>query len=255
MVQALYLKEYSLLTPQEKKAYYYKRLFKDRQSGWDDSLVLLTKIFKRYLKNKSVKVLDAGCGNGNWVVDELSGSGRIRKTVGVDISKKAISKNTSLDSIVIADLHQLPFRRNSFDAALSLWSLEHSSDPEKVLQEINRVLKPGGYIAFVTPNKHFVLIRIKRFIDRLNHKSSKRLVTKLYGRQERDIFTTYYRANDVSEVRKLAKKNGFKVKVLRENFDPSYTSFNRFTYWLTLMASKIETSLFRPHLVGLLQKA
>jgi SAM-dependent methyltransferase len=43
----------------------------------------------------------------------------------------------------------LPFEDSAFDAVLSLWSLNHVSDPERVIAECGRVLKPGGLLLLV----------------------------------------------------------------------------------------------------------
>jgi SAM-dependent methyltransferase len=43
----------------------------------------------------------------------------------------------------------LPFLSESFDAVLSFWSLNHTSDPQMVFSEITRVLRPGGKILVV----------------------------------------------------------------------------------------------------------
>ncbi|MDQ3622096.1 MAG: class I SAM-dependent methyltransferase, partial [Verrucomicrobiota bacterium] len=43
----------------------------------------------------------------------------------------------------------MPFPDRSFDAVLSFWSLNHASDPDKVIQETHRVLRPGGYFLLV----------------------------------------------------------------------------------------------------------
>lgn len=47
---------------------------------------------------------------------------------------------------VVADACKLPFKDNSIDAIFTHAFLEHPLEPEKVLSEICRVLKPGGYI-------------------------------------------------------------------------------------------------------------
>jgi SAM-dependent methyltransferase len=46
----------------------------------------------------------------------------------------------------------LPFQAHSIDIALSFWSLNHTSQPEKVFCEIYQVLRPGGIFLLVLEN-------------------------------------------------------------------------------------------------------
>ena len=50
-------------------------------------------------------------------------------------------------------MRDLPFGDGSFGAVLSVQSIEHVPDPERVLAEVQRVLEPGGVAVFVTPNR------------------------------------------------------------------------------------------------------
>ncbi len=48
------------------------------------------------------------------------------------------------NTMVEADAHHLPFPNNSFELIICAHLLEHFTDPAQLLQEFNRVLKPGG---------------------------------------------------------------------------------------------------------------
>lgn len=54
---------------------------------------------------------------------------------------------------VVADLTRLPFAADSFDAGLSVVTLEHVRDPRLVLGEMARVLRPGGRVLLVVPQE------------------------------------------------------------------------------------------------------
>ena len=49
------------------------------------------------------------------------------------------------------DIHQIPFKENTFDVVLCNHVLEHVDDDIKALSEINRVLKPGGFAILQVP--------------------------------------------------------------------------------------------------------
>jgi SAM-dependent methyltransferase len=56
---------------------------------------------------------------------------------------------------IVADAHSLPFDDNTFTAVICMNAFEHYSSPDKVADELYRVLKPGGQIflhtAFLQP--------------------------------------------------------------------------------------------------------
>lgn len=55
------------------------------------------------------------------------------------------------DVDVIGDAHNLPFRGNSFDNIIMTNLLEHVQEPQKVVDESYRTLKPDGFIVIYTP--------------------------------------------------------------------------------------------------------
>ena len=94
------------------------------------------------------KILEVGCGEGT----KLQKIHATHKT-GVDISATAIAQaKHKIDRAIIADAENLPFPDKTYDAVLSLFSLEHFQHPRAVLREIARVLKPGGELVILTPN-------------------------------------------------------------------------------------------------------
>lgn len=49
--------------------------------------------------------------------------------------------------IDIGDMHHLPYEANAFDAIICGWTLSYSKQPQKAVDEMLRLLKPGGMIA------------------------------------------------------------------------------------------------------------
>ncbi len=92
------------------------------------------------------RILDLGCGVGHSY--HLLAP---RETVGVDLDADALAGQDR--ETHVADMRELPFRDDDFDGGLSVQSIEHVPDPERVLSEVRRVLKPGGTAVFVTPNR------------------------------------------------------------------------------------------------------
>lgn len=52
---------------------------------------------------------------------------------------------------IVGDIHNLPLSNNSEDAVICIAVLEHVANPHKAMQEIYRVLKPGGYCFIYVP--------------------------------------------------------------------------------------------------------
>lgn len=92
------------------------------------------------------EVLDLGCGVGHSFTLLAP-----RETVGVDLSAEALAGQER--PTVVADMRALPFASGRFASVLSVHSIEHVPDPERVLAEVVRVLRPGGTALFVTPNR------------------------------------------------------------------------------------------------------
>jgi SAM-dependent methyltransferase len=91
-------------------------------------------------------VLDLGCGVGHSF-QRLAP----RTTVGLDLDAGALAGQAR--ETVVGDMRKLPFADGAFASVLSVQSIEHVPDPERVLAEVTRVLEPGGTAVFVTPNR------------------------------------------------------------------------------------------------------
>src|SRR4030081_4126493 len=91
----------------------------------------------------------------------------------------------------------LPFAGESFDLIVCLWVLEHLREPGTVLQEVRRVLRPGGHFIFLTPNLRNPLLLLNR-VGKALPPLQRRLVTRPYGSKEADTFPVRYPANTVS---------------------------------------------------------
>jgi SAM-dependent methyltransferase len=107
------------------------------------------------------RVLDLGCGVGHSF--HLLAP---RATVGVDVDPGALAGQER--ETVVADMRALPFPAASFGSVLSVQSLEHVPDPERVVAEAARVLEDGGVAVFVTPNR-LTLGRPDEIIDPYHH--------------------------------------------------------------------------------------
>ncbi|MZG14818.1 methyltransferase domain-containing protein [Streptomyces sp. SID5914] len=99
-------------------------------------------------------VLDVGCGDGSAAAvaaRELAG----HRIVGVDWSQDALRRAAQrVPAVVRGELtgDGLPFAAGGADAVLFSEVVEHLVDPDGALDELRRVLKPGGHLMLSTPN-------------------------------------------------------------------------------------------------------
>lgn len=106
-----------------------------------------------------IEILDVGCGAGwfwRYAKDKLPENLKLTLT---DISRgmveeaqKNVEAANHYASIVnkVANATDIPFNDNTFDCVVAMHVLYHVSSPEKAIDEMLRVLKPGGLIAITT---------------------------------------------------------------------------------------------------------
>lgn len=99
--------------------------------------------------------LDIGCSAG-FIADELAADGA--KTIGVDIDEPGLERARerfgSRVEFVNASGDDLPLPDESLDIVVFNHIYEHVVDPDSVVSEIHRVLKPNGVVYFGLANKH-----------------------------------------------------------------------------------------------------
>jgi 2-polyprenyl-3-methyl-5-hydroxy-6-metoxy-1,4-benzoquinol methylase len=109
----------------------------------------------RDMGRPTLRVLDAGCGDGSFL-DSLArhiGDGRV-SFVGVDYSGHQLAKAARLPY----DFHEcdlgdgIPLPSESFDVVHAAEVIEHLYDPDLFVDECARVLRPGGRLVVTTPN-------------------------------------------------------------------------------------------------------
>lgn len=104
---------------------------------------------------KGCVVLDAACGTG---FGSRMMSENAKKVYGIDISREAVEyakEKYANENIVYdqMDVAKISYPDGFFDAVVSFETVEHVPEPERFLNEIQRVLRPGGRLIISTPNR------------------------------------------------------------------------------------------------------
>lgn len=105
-------------------------------------------------KYKRKVVLDAGCGTGYYTKQLV-----VNNVYGIDISKKAVkiaSKKDRNISFAVSSVFNTPFKDNTFDAIISIFS-------PLAFEEFSRILKDDGIVVCVYPGEMH-LIELKKAI-------------------------------------------------------------------------------------------
>jgi len=108
---------------------------------------------------QSLNCLDIGCSSG--IITSLLGN-HFRMSIGMDIDQEAIqyAQNHSSSTRVpflIADSMTLPFRNNSIDVIVCNHIYEHVPYADKMMDEVYRILKEGGFCYFSAGNKYMII--------------------------------------------------------------------------------------------------
>ena len=120
-------------------------------------------------------VLDIACGPGNFTRGFAAAVGPDGLAVGIDASRTMLERGgeelrqagTQNVTLIRGDATALPFHAESFDAACCFAALHLFADPFAALDEIRRVLKPGGRIALMTSVRRELTLRpLKPVLER-----------------------------------------------------------------------------------------
>jgi 2-polyprenyl-3-methyl-5-hydroxy-6-metoxy-1,4-benzoquinol methylase len=107
------------------------------------------------------RLLDVGCFQGRFL-HAAARSGW--QATGTEIARDAADyarKNRGLD-VRLGPLEEIRFADGSFDAVVLLDVIEHVPDPRRTMEEVRRVLRPGGIAYLWTPNFDCITRRIAR---------------------------------------------------------------------------------------------
>jgi SAM-dependent methyltransferase len=99
------------------------------------------------------RMLENGCGVGMYLEHLAPHVGSI---IGLEYEpERAQQAQNRVPNVVIAEGEQLPFEPLAFDTILSHEVLEHVRDDRTSVEEMVRVLKPGGIILLFVPNRGY----------------------------------------------------------------------------------------------------
>jgi 2-polyprenyl-3-methyl-5-hydroxy-6-metoxy-1,4-benzoquinol methylase len=149
-------------TNSDRRAYFYEDFaeeFDAKMNMYDLNRridIIFGELLPEDLRGKTL--LDAGSGTG-WFSERACQRGA--KVTSLDVGEKLLAQVAKkCDSErVVGDLLSLPFEPDRFDFVICSEVIEHTTDPERAVRELARVLKPGGVLVVTVPNRvwHFAI--------------------------------------------------------------------------------------------------
>ncbi len=221
----------------------YRQRYAASNPGWVPATGAYLRLVRSHLR-PGMRLLDLGCGRGG-VLEQLRDDGPIAFGADADFRSLAEHRIRHMPR-VMAFGEALPFGDRSFGMVISSWAVEHFAQPDAVFAEIARVLEPGGFFIFVTPNLLNPLVQLSRLLRPVQGK----LVRMLYARGETDTFPTYYRANTPARIAALAVGANLQVEELKLIHDPTYLAFSDLLFRFGSVVSRLLPRSAAIHMVG-----
>lgn len=186
-------------------------------------------------------ILEVGCGRGDFSILLSKQGARVKamdfSLAAIEVARrKNLAKKTNIN-FVVADAQSIPFLDNVFDLIYSFECLEHILEPQLMLNECYRALKPNGKVVLTTENysNAFAYVFLYYKLRRIPFDSGS-------GTQPIENFFVFWK------VKKMLLKAGFKkidffgshyVFLLLPRFDPS-------TFVKEQYKNKLLKFIFRP---------
>ncbi|MEN4019345.1 MAG: class I SAM-dependent methyltransferase [Methanobacterium sp.] len=170
---------------------------------WDKEFVITMSYLTDFIsQGKNLKALDIGCSSGRYTKALIA---KGVDGVGIDTSEIALScarKWVPDGNFICASITKLPFDRESFDIVICMELFCHLPDEilEESLEEISKVIKPGGFFIFDIKNKLNPVLNLA------------------YKRADSTEFTL--KARSVRELTEMVEAKGFKVVAKKGIFFP-----------------------------------
>ena len=163
----------------------------------------LTQLYEKEIEKEST-ILDLMSSWDSYLPSQKN----FKKVIGHGLNRKELERNASLDEYWIQNFNvnqKIPLENSSIDCCLMVAAWQYLQYPEKLTQEISRVLKPNGKILISFSNRAF-------------------------WNKAPNIWTYSSEEERLSYVKKVITSNGFKNPTTIQKFKTKTPSFLPFLY-------------------------
>ena len=224
----------------------------------DEAIRFYTRV--RALLRPDMTVLDLGAGRGSRF-DRPNGfharfcnlHGRVRRLVGADVDPVVLRHPALDERHVILPGAPLPFGDASFDMVVCEYVVEHVEDPDLFAREIGRILRPGGWLCALTPNRAgYVGLGNALVPERLKGALLARLWPE---RQATDAFATFYRLNSRRAFRRAFPAPRWSHHGYTDEATPKYHADRTVPFALVALWQRLAPPAMQTNLVALVRKS
>jgi SAM-dependent methyltransferase len=186
------------------------------------------------------RVLEDGCGVGEYLahLQPLAG-----QAVGLEyeFDRAEVAKKKS-EQVTCAAAEKLPYLSNIFDLVLSHEVLEHVQDDQQAVNEMIRVLKPGGRLILFVPNRGYPF-ETHGIYWRGNYHFGNKLFVNYLPRKWRNALAPHVRIYSTTDLERLFSNHGVNVvekTVLFGAYDNLIQRFGQAGKWLRSLMQFLE---------------
>lgn len=161
-------------------------------------------------KYKSPVVVDIGCGAGISRKTEYLEKIRKKasKMIGIEPDESIITPPV-FDEVQHCLFEDCSLAANSTDFAYSSMVMEHVSEPDKFIQKLFKILKPGGCYFFVTVNDKHYFTKFARVFKKIKADTIMLKIAKGKEIVEEYHYPLQYKFNSTKIIHDITTKHGF----------------------------------------------
>lgn len=193
----------------EKQEKYNEAYFLETHKGWFNNQdyklfdFIYTKSLK-LLKGKQIKLLDVGCGKGDFL-KYVREKNPAAKLFGIDL----ISNKYPRIHFIKGDFLEKKIK-SKFNIITNIAVIEHVDNPHLFVRKLNNLLEPGGFLFIMTINNNSLMYLISRFLNKLGIHMA---YNRVYSHHHLQHYTN-------QSIKKLMEMNGFKVSLQKNHNRP-----------------------------------
>ncbi len=209
----------------------------ERSSGEDASENVIFQrhliAYKKAAELVKKNILEIGCGEGYGIKELLP---KVKKYICIDKYESNINFKSEKLTFIKSEVPPLDkIKSDSLDFVVTFQVIEHIEDDKFFVEEIFRVLKPGGKLILTTPNKAMTLSRNPWHVREYTNSEMKEILSvaftniKIFGVYGNQKVMNYYQKNKES-VNKIMKWDIFNLqyRLPRKLLQIPYDILNRY---------------------------